>query len=344
MLEGRELLITTAEGDFWRPDVPASDKSARWLRKRLLPLRSQLGNLTKRRNSDTDLSRYTSNKDLHQRLPDRRSIRLLRPLSISGTSRTVLAALKTVNLDTCGPYRALSYTWGPATDEADVTAESEAPPVRYQLAVIQETVLDLYLLHARISGTPVGEALLRHACLVPIEQNLSDFLVTYVEHGFNVGEEPIWIDAICINQKDESEKASQINLMGDIYSFASRVILWLGKGDQLRSTVFCEMTEVILPTLVRRKSEDENLEKYLDRFQDIEPTDSKFWSDLGFPSPSESGWQLIWQEYMKFIQHNRWFRRCWVGQEFCLAERIVVMCGSRVMEPSFMALTFSDRG
>jgi hypothetical protein len=29
---------------------------------------------------------------------------------------------------------------------------------------------------------------------------------------------PLWIDAICINQIDNAEKATQITLMGEIYS------------------------------------------------------------------------------------------------------------------------------
>lgn len=38
----------------------------------------------------------------------------------------------------------------------------------------------------------------------------------------------LWIDAICINQKDTDEKNIQIPLMGDIYKTASQVVVWLG--------------------------------------------------------------------------------------------------------------------
>jgi hypothetical protein len=37
------------------------------------------------------------------------------------------------------------------------------------------------------------------------------------------------IDALCINQKDNEEKSKQVQLMGAIYSKASRVIIWLSK-------------------------------------------------------------------------------------------------------------------
>jgi hypothetical protein len=41
----------------------------------------------------------------------------------------------------------------------------------------------------------------------------------------------IWIDAICINQGDDDEKIEQIRLMGDIYSTARTVYVWLGEGN-----------------------------------------------------------------------------------------------------------------
>lgn len=42
---------------------------------------------------------------------------------------------------------------------------------------------------------------------------------------------PLWIDAICLNQKDETEKTQQIPLMGRIYSDAKRVHIWLGEDE-----------------------------------------------------------------------------------------------------------------
>jgi hypothetical protein len=46
-----------------------------------------------------------------------------------------------------------------------------------------------------------------------------------------LGKFTIWIDAICINQDDEREKESQIQIMGDIYSTAETVFIWLGNGN-----------------------------------------------------------------------------------------------------------------
>ncbi|KAH8691062.1 heterokaryon incompatibility, partial [Phaeosphaeriaceae sp. PMI808] len=38
----------------------------------------------------------------------------------------------------------------------------------------------------------------------------------------------IWVDAVCIDQGNNVEKASQIPLMVEIYARAIRVIVWLG--------------------------------------------------------------------------------------------------------------------
>ena len=41
----------------------------------------------------------------------------------------------------------------------------------------------------------------------------------------------LWVDAICINQKDNIEKLHQIDLMRDVYSSADQVVMWLGEPD-----------------------------------------------------------------------------------------------------------------
>jgi hypothetical protein len=42
----------------------------------------------------------------------------------------------------------------------------------------------------------------------------------------------VWVDAICINQKDDDEKSSQIRLMRDIYGMAKKVYVWLGESSR----------------------------------------------------------------------------------------------------------------
>ena len=47
----------------------------------------------------------------------------------------------------------------------------------------------------------------------------------------------VWTDAVCINQDDNVERSKQVTLMGAIYRNAQRVLVWLGPGDELTSSV-----------------------------------------------------------------------------------------------------------
>jgi hypothetical protein len=47
-----------------------------------------------------------------------------------------------------------------------------------------------------------------------------------------LGERVLWVDAICINQKDDKEKAMQVQQMGTVYARASTVVIWLGLANK----------------------------------------------------------------------------------------------------------------
>jgi len=71
---------------------------------------------------------------------------------------------------------------------------------------------------------------------LPISVDRQDFDITVNLHGALLRlrssqlERIIWIDAICINQTDNSEKEQQIRLMTKIYGHANRVNIWLGNA------------------------------------------------------------------------------------------------------------------
>ncbi|KAI1497455.1 heterokaryon incompatibility protein-domain-containing protein [Biscogniauxia marginata] len=51
----------------------------------------------------------------------------------------------------------------------------------------------------------------------------------------------LWVDAVCINQRDVSERNEQVGLMGRIYRQTRKVLVWLGPGDDRVRAIFAFM-------------------------------------------------------------------------------------------------------
>jgi hypothetical protein len=88
-------------------------------------------------------------------------------------------------------------------------------------------------------------------CDLPVGENLYAALAHLRDRSI---ERTIWIDAICINQRDSEEKGQQVQSMAKIYSKASRVIVWLGgatpdSGQALEEIrIAAEKRTKLLPT------------------------------------------------------------------------------------------------
>jgi Heterokaryon incompatibility protein (HET) len=56
----------------------------------------------------------------------------------------------------------------------------------------------------------------------------------------------LWIDAICIDQSDSSEKSRQVPMMSEIYGKAKSVCVWLGDEDASTPTAISFMRDELL--------------------------------------------------------------------------------------------------
>lgn len=65
-----------------------------------------------------------------------------------------------------------------------------------------------------------------------VTKNLEEILRRLAANNEFRANYKIWIDAVCINQNNESEKASQVRKMREIYSSAWTVIAWLGESGE----------------------------------------------------------------------------------------------------------------
>jgi hypothetical protein len=63
-----------------------------------------------------------------------------------------------------------------------------------------------------------------------VRQNLYDFLSRMQSQGD--GNTLFWIDQLCIDQRNISERSQQVQMMGDIYTRAQEVVVWLGPAGE----------------------------------------------------------------------------------------------------------------
>lgn len=178
-----------------------------------------------------------------------------------------------VDLSANPSYEALSYTWA-------IDTEFSGP----------------------VTGAPSRTVICNGATL-DVFKNLHNALFQLQELGWTSN--PIWIDAICINQRDDAEKGVQVNMMGDIFRAASRVVVWLGKSSFA--------TDIAL-----RKAHP-------------------FFTDGNIPQDLSSAWtalstgadSLIACEALSWVLSRGWFGRVWTLQETALARKKVYLLGSQ---------------
>jgi hypothetical protein len=54
----------------------------------------------------------------------------------------------------------------------------------------------------------------------------------------------VWVDAVCINQGDMTERGAQVSLMGEIYNRADSTLIWLGAKDSKLKSPLMTINEI----------------------------------------------------------------------------------------------------
>jgi hypothetical protein len=118
----------------------------------------------------------------------------------------------------------------------------------------------------------------------------------------------LWIDQICINQRDLDEREHQVGIMSDIYSGAAEVMVWLGDEDEIEN--FPQLSCAV-----------EHLSKYRGKRK---PTMTQIRASL-----VKNGSAAV-QGYRGLLSlwALPWFERLWVRQEVALAEQVTFYCGT----------------
>jgi hypothetical protein len=99
--------------------------------------------------------------------------------------------------------------------------------------IVPTTVDDQYTCLSYVWGTEnSGQWILINGKRFWVRQNLWNFLHT-ARHNSKLTSRQFWIDALCIDQENTSERQHQVQQMGRIYSEATDVISWLGNEKDI---------------------------------------------------------------------------------------------------------------
>jgi hypothetical protein len=167
------------------------------------------------------------------------------------------------NVDDIKHYDAMSYTWGTQKFTRRLLCNTKSS----------------YLMI-----TPNVDSMLRHLRKKAIPRYL-------------------WIDAVCLNQEDTSEKDEQIPLMRDIYYQSRKVRIWLGESEESTRIAFIFLQALVtLPgTCTTGKAVQELVQKFF---------------PCGTLKP------------LHRVLHNTWFSRRWILPEAASGRVSTVHCGA----------------
>lgn len=177
-------------------------------------------------------------------------------------------------------YEALSYMWG------DRNATSQI--------VLQEKT--------------------SNAACPTISQEVTCYVTTNLESALRQLRSPsvcrtLWIDAICINQEDKTERKEQVAIMGEIYAAALGVLFWLGPAPRLSNLTWSLLEKKFTPDRIQGGNEAKRHLLGLSRDQFV-----KFVPEL-----------------VKIQEPPVW-KRVWIKQEIILAQHVTVLWGRHLID------------
>jgi len=223
--------------------------------------------------------------------PDSKQIRLLRlhPQRAENFDKRVVCDLYIVDLAKAkNKFEALSYCWGDGQPD--------------QMVSIQNAQVDT-----------AGKLNCGRSQDFPVRSNLNRAL-KHLRHTTRFVS--LWVDAICINQRDypgaTAEKNRQLSMMSEIYNSAKNVCIWLGDSDE-------QSTKAL--DFVHKVNDFSQLEACLSVADDM---------TTGH-----------WRNFIETLKTTQWFSRRWIIQEVASARSASVHCGHGVVHWDDFAVAIS---
>lgn len=128
----------------------------------------------------------------------------------------------------------------------------------------------------------------------------------------------LWVDALCVNQNDLAEKSQQVLKMGEIFSKAQQVIVWVGLDDLDEPTFdhFVWLHSTVLDRCERYIREHDELLSH----SDIKPM---YHGEIQGLRIAKIDTTLPWESiraFARFYKRRRYLGRAWIRQELVLAK------------------------
>jgi hypothetical protein len=208
-------------------------------------------------------------------------------------------------------YEALSYTWGPPSDDNTISISVGARS--YKLPVRE----NLYRALRRLRRRRRARWMWLVSMVITIAVYLRQLTCTLGNYR---------IDALCINQLDNAERSSQVAFMGKIYASAANVDVWLGDCETpgLLSRVKRE-TELV-STLLKDSITKDSIFKELRRWRHGIP-----FGIIETTAVLVSHLVHLYGDKINVALDSSgsyWYQRAWTAQEYVLESTVHFYFGS----------------
>ena len=200
----------------------------------------------------------------------------------------------TLSVDHPPQYEALSYAWGSAKHPSSIVVTVDHAYESKTRAHSLESIVTFSTSRS-----------------ISITKNLAEAL-PYLRDATKP--RTLWIDAICIDQKNGKEKGKQVSRMGAIFKSSSRVLVWLGPETSASSTVIGLLNELSCQISV----------DWATMKISSSPGAVKEWVEMvdNFYNNKE----LV--DGLSHLVTRPWFERLWVWQEIRAKDDALVMCSN----------------
>jgi len=196
--------------------------------------------------------------------------------------------------------------------------------LRCQLSVTRLNGIVNYKCLSYVWGSGDGDLIALQGHSHSVTPNLHSALTRLRANSISTN---IWIDAICINQKDEVEKGQQVAIMGRVFAKAEEVVIWLGEDgvETAASAAIRQETMDIVPVdhVLRPLANGQH-------FHDLPialPCRARCCAASVHRSfDAGADWSRVLTT-LRSIFNTVWFERAWTVQEIVLAKKARFLYG-----------------